>query len=84
MTVNGHEVYYVSSVARELWAYPEFQIDFIKNLKRKCIDQATRGMEPIVEVFDDMPPGLGWGGIPPDVADGSSVEIGVSGARKAH
>lgn len=80
LTINGEDVFYTSSVPQSIWEDQKFKLDFIQHLKRRCIDQATRGMEPIIREFDEMPPGMGWGGIP-EMAHGSSVEIGSSNAR---
>lgn len=74
ITVNGVEVFYTSSVDALMWSFPEFQLAMIKNLKTRALDAATRGMEPKVEVFDEMPPG---GSSIPELAHGHDVQIGA-------
>lgn len=78
ITINGQDCFYTAAVSPEMWEYPEYKLLIIKSLKEKCIRAATAGMEPIVEVFDEMPPSFSWRSGIPELAQGSSVEISCS------
>lgn len=77
MTINGVPCYYVTSIPPILLGYPEYQLNMIRHLKRKILDEATRGMEPIVEIFDH-PVGYTPGARIPAIVEGSEVEISAT------
>lgn len=74
ITVNGVDCCYTSSASRHLWEMPEYKLAIIEKLKRALLEKATRGMEPKVEVFDEMPM---RGGPIPELSTTDSVQIGA-------
>lgn len=72
MTVNGTPLMYSMSVTSLQWEYPEYKLAVVDRLKRKLLDEATRGMEPKVTVSKYMPP---MGTIPDGIVEGSDVTV---------
>ena len=82
LTVNGEKVSMWMSFRRDLWEMfsPDDKLQFIKRIKSKLLDRATAGLEPVVEILDDVPCGWAIGGpyFDKGLTTGDSVEIGAT------